>query len=56
MFQKYGQQLAAKGYDIIALAGKVPIQKAWQSRPAPDFAAYPGADQGVNGGNTWRGS
>ena len=47
MFQKYGQQLAAKGYDIIALAGKVPIQKAWQSRPAPDFAAYPDANIGV---------
>ena len=46
-FQKYGEQLAAKGYDIIALSGKVPIQKAWQSRPAPDFAAHPDANIGV---------
>jgi hypothetical protein len=48
-YEKFAKELSALGYDVTPLAGKRPILKAWQQRPAEalDFKAHGDANIGV---------
>ena len=46
-FQKFGRELAFKGWNVTPLRGKIPLLTGWQSRPDPDFDSFPQANIGV---------
>ena len=48
-YEKYAEELATLGYDVTPLHGKVPILKAWQTRPeaAKDYAKHGNSNIGL---------
>ena len=48
-YEKYAEELATLGYDVTPLNGKVPILKAWQTRPeaAKDYAKHGNSNIGL---------
>ena len=53
-YETYGKPLVNNGYDITPLNGKVPIIKAWQTRPeqSQDYGKFDGKNIGVLCGGT----
>jgi hypothetical protein len=53
-YQKFAEQLSAKGWDTTPLRGKIPILTGWQNRPetALKFDQFPDANIGVVCGGT----
>ena len=48
-YETYAEELATLGYDVTPLNGKVPILKAWQTRPdtAKDYAKHGNSNIGL---------
>ena len=46
-YATYASELSTLGYDTTPLKGKVPILKAWQTRPAHEHSQYGNSNIGI---------